>query len=205
MKLVNNTCTEFVDVLASKAAVPGGGAASALVGAIGMALGTMVGSLTVGKKKYAEVEAEIIEVMKKAQALQDELLHLVDLDAVNFEPLSNAYSIPKDDPNRAQIMEDALRLACTVPMDIMRLSAKAIELQKIYADKGSALAVSDAGVGVVVCKAALQGASLNVFINVQAMTDKNYASSLEAEADALLNKYCAMADEIFDSVVKKLR
>jgi len=205
MQLANKTCTEFVDVLASKAAVPGGGSASALVGSLGMALGSMVGSLTVGKKKYADVEAEIIEVMDKAKALQDEFLKLVDLDAVNFEPLSNAYGIPKDDPNRGQIMEDALRVACSVPMDIMRLSAKAIELQKVFADKGSALAVSDAGVGVVVCKAALQGASLNVFINAQAMTDKNYASSLEAEADTLLNKYCAMADEIFDSVVKKLR
>ncbi|MCL2366148.1 MAG: cyclodeaminase/cyclohydrolase family protein [Oscillospiraceae bacterium] len=205
MQLIDSKCKDFVEVLASKAAVPGGGSASALAGGIGMALGTMVGSLTVGKKKYADVETEIIDVMKKAEAIQNELLHLVDLDAINFEPLANAYGIPKDDPNRGQIMEDALRTACAVPLDIMRLSAKAIELQKIFADKGSALAVSDAGVGVVICKAALQGASLNVFINAQAMTDKNYASSLEAEADALLGKYCAMADEIFDSVVKKLR
>lgn len=170
-----------------------------------MALGTMVGSLTVGKKKYAEVEAEIIEVMARAEDLQKELLRLVDEDAIVFEPLSRAYGIPKDDPNRGQIMEDALRLACTVPMDIMRVCAKAIELQDIFAQKGSALAISDAGVGVVLCKGAMQGASLNVFINSQAMTDKNYASSLEAEADALLSKYCPMADEIFDSVAKRLR
>ncbi|MCL2227190.1 MAG: cyclodeaminase/cyclohydrolase family protein [Oscillospiraceae bacterium] len=205
MQLVNKTCSEYVEVLASKESVPGGGSASALAGAIGMALGTMVGSLTVGKKKYADVEAEIKDIMAKAGDIQKELLHLVDLDAVNFEPLSKVYGIPKDDPNRVSIMEEALRTACSVPMDIMRVCARAIELQKTFADKGSVLAISDAGVGVVVCKAALQGASLNVFINSQAMTDKKYASSLEAEADALLNKYCPMADEIFDSVAKRLR
>ncbi|MCL2201289.1 MAG: cyclodeaminase/cyclohydrolase family protein [Oscillospiraceae bacterium] len=205
MQLVNKTCTEYTQLLASKAAVPGGGSASALVGALGMALGTMVGSLTVGKKKYAEVEEEIKEIMVKAEDIQKELLHLVDLDAVNFEPLANAYSIPKDDPNRDAVMEEALRTACAVPMDIMRISAKAIELQRTFADKGSVVAISDAGVGVVACKAALQGASLNVFINAKAMKDSNYASSLEAEADAILNKYCPMADEIFDSVAKRLR
>jgi len=205
MKLVNMTCTEYTERLASKDAVPGGGSASALVGALGMALGTMVGSLTVGKKKYAEVEAEIIETMTKADAIQKELLHLVDLDAENFEPLAKAYSIPKDDPNRTAIMDEALKTACAVPIDIMRIAARAIELQKIFADKGSVVAVSDAGVGVVACKAAMQGASLNVYINTQSMSDKNYASSLEAEADALLNKYCPMADELFDAVVKRLR
>ena len=205
MSFINNTCTEFVETLASKSAVPGGGGASALAGAIGMALGSMVGSLTVGKKKYADVEADIIALMEKASALQAELLRLVDEDAVVFEPLSKAYGIPKEDPNRAQIMEDALKLACTVPMDIMRASAKAIELQREFANKGSVLAVSDAGVGVAICKAALQGASLNVFINTGSMTDSAYAAGVEAEADDLLGKYCAMADEIYDSVVGKLR
>jgi len=205
MSFVKNTCTEFVELLASKASVPGGGGASALVGAIGMALGTMVGSLTVGKKKYAEVEADIVTAMEKATAMQAELLRLVDEDAVVFEPLSKAYGIPKDDPNRAQIMESALKLACTVPMDIMRISAKAIELQDEFAKKGSVLAISDAGVGVAFCKAALMGASLNVFINTQSMTDKGYAASVEAEADTLLNKYCAMADDVYSAVVARIR
>ena len=105
MSFVTVSCTEFVDVLASKAAVPGGGGASALVGAVGTALGSMVGNLTVGKKKYADVEADILVIMDKAAALQKELLRLVDEDAVVFEPLSKAYGIPKDDPNREKIME----------------------------------------------------------------------------------------------------
>jgi len=205
MKFINKTCNEFIDVLSSKEAVPGGGGASALVGAVGVALGAMVGNLTVGKKKYADVEADIISLLDKAHALQTELLHLVDEDAVVFEPLSKAYGIPKDDPSREQVMEDALKLACTVPMDIMRLCARAIELHEEFAQKGSVLALSDAGVGAIFCKAALQGASLNVYINTSSMTDKNYAGSLEAEADAILGKYCVMADEIFNNVTGRIR
>ena len=205
MSFVNNTCTEFVDVLASKAAVPGGGGASALVGAIGSALGTMVGNLTVGKKKYADVEADVYAIMDKLTALQAELLHLVDEDAVVFEPLSKAYGIPKDDPSRPKIMEDALHLACTVPMDIMRTCCKAIDLHAELAQKGSALALSDVGVGVICCKSALMGASLNVFINTKSMTDRDYAAGIEAEADSLLTKYCALADEVYAAVVGRLR
>jgi len=203
--IIKKPCDEFVEVLSSKAAVPGGGGASALVGAVGIALGAMVGNLTTGKKKYADVEADIVVLLEKATALQAELLHLVDEDAVVFEPLSKAYGIPKEDPTREQVMEDALKLACTVPMDIMRLCARAIELQEEFAQKGSVLALSDAGVGAIFCKSALQGASLNVYINTQSMTDRDYAGSLEAEADAILGKYCVMADEIFNSVTGRIR
>ena len=205
MSFVTVSCAEFVEVLASKAAVPGGGGASALVGAIGTALGNMVGSLTVGKKKYADVEADIIALQAKATELQNELLHLVDQDAVVFEPLSKAYGIPKDDPNRESIMEAALKDACSVPMDIMRACAKSIDIIAEFAAKGSALAISDAGVGVAFAKAALMGASLNVFINTKSMTDKTCAAEIEKEADALLNTYCALADTIYSSVISRLR
>ena len=205
MSFVKIDATEFVRVLASSDAVPGGGGASALVGAVGTALGNMVGSLTVGKKKYADVEAEIIELKKKSDDLQAELLRLVDEDAVAFEPLSKAYGIPKDDPNRDKIMEDALRVATATPMDIMRACANAIDIIKEFAEKGSTLAISDAGVGVVFCKAALQGASFNVFINTKYMADKDYAAGVEKEADELLGKYGALADEIYNTVMAKLR
>jgi len=205
MTFINIPCNDFVEVLSSKAAVPGGGGACALVGAVGTALGAMVGNLTVGKQKYADVEADITELLGKATAIQKELLRLVDEDAVVFEPLSKAYGIPKDDPTRETVMEDALRLACTVPMDIMRLCARAIELHDEFAKKGSVLALSDAGVGAIFCKSALQGASLNVFINTQSMTDKKYAGSIEAEADAIFGKYCVMADDVFNSVTDRLR
>lgn len=205
MSFVSISSTEFVSVLASKEPVPGGGGASALVGAIGTALGNMVGSLTVGKKKYADVENDIIALQTKATELQNELLRLVDQDAVVFEPLSKAYGIPKEDPNRASIMEAALKDACSVPMDIMRACAKSIDVIAEFAAKGSALAISDAGVGVAFAKAALMGASLNVFINTKSMAEKSYASKIEAEADKLLVKYCPLADKIYESVISRLR
>ena len=205
MSFVKIDATEFVTKLASSDAVPGGGGASALVGAVGTALGNMVGSLTVGKKKYADVQDDIIALKAKSDELQAELLRLVDEDAVAFEPLSKAYGIPKDDPNREKIMEDALRVATATPLDIMRACAKAIDVIAEFAAKGSALAISDAGVGAVFCKAAIQGASLNVFINTKYMTDRDYAANAEKEADELISKSCALADDIFGSVIAKLR
>ena len=200
MDMTLETCRNFVTVLASDAPAPGGGGAAALVGAIGTALGNMVGSLTVGKKKYADVEAEIIELKKKCDALQTELLNQVEADEVNFLPLAKAYGIPKDDPNRATVMEEATIIACSTPMKIMELCCEAIEAIAVFAAKGSRLAVSDAGCGAVCCKAALQAASLNVFINTKSLKNREVAEALNAKANGMLDKYCAMADEIFESV-----
>ena len=209
MGFTKNTCEEFVDVLASKAPVPGGGGASALVGAIGMALGNMVGSLTVGKKKYADVEAEMYELKAKCDKLQKELLELVEKDAEVFEPLSKAYGMPRtteeEKAEKARVMEIVLKDACSVPMEIMEKCCEAIEVIKEFAAKGSALAISDAGVGAAFCKAALKGASLNVYINTKSMANKEYAAELNEKADAMLEKYAPMADEIFDSVLARLK
>ena len=202
-------CNEFVEVLASKAPVPGGGGASALVGAIGMALGNMVGSLTVGKKKYADVEADIIAMKEKATALQADFLRLVEADAEAFEPLSKAYGMPRETEEekaeKARVMAIVLKDACAVPMEIMEKCCEAIDVIEEFAAKGSALAISDAGVGVVFCKAALLGASLNVFINTKSMADKEYAASLNEKADKMIADYSKKADEIFAAVNAKLR
>ena len=205
MNLVDKTVTVFSEELASSAPVPGGGGASALVGAIGIALGDMVGELTVGKKKYADVEEEVRELMVRAQALRERFLTLIDGDAEAFAPLAKAYGIPKDDPNRAEIMENALKVACGVPMDIMRACGEALDIIAEFAAKGSKLAISDAGCGAILCKAAMQAASLNVFINTKSMKDRACAESLENEANALLEKYTAMGDEIFALVTGKIR
>lgn len=208
MNIATQTCTEFLDALASKAPVPGGGGACALVGAVGIALGNMVGNLTVGKKKYADVEADIIILDQKAEALRARFVDLVAADAKAFEPLSKAYGLPRETEEqkayKAQVMAQALDNACAVPMDIMRSVCEAIELHKDYASKGSAIVISDVGVGVIFCKAALQGASLNVFINTKSMTDRDKAIKLENEANAMLEHYCKLADEIYESVAARL-
>ncbi len=205
MSFIDNSVADFTEVLASKAPVPGGGGAAALVGAIGIALGNMVGNLTVGKQKYADVEDEVNELMGECESVRLELLKLIDADAEAFEPLSRAYGIPKDDPSRDEVMENALRVACGVPMDIMRVLGRAIEIHKRMSEIGSAIAISDVGVGVICCKTAMQGASLNVFINTKTMKDRDYALELENEADGLLEKYCAMADETYSAVYDRLR
>ncbi len=200
MDMTLETCRKFVEVLASDAPAPGGGGAAALVGAIGTALGNMVGSLTVGKKKYADVEAEIIALKAKCDDLQKQLLDQVEADEVNFLPLAKAYGIPKDDPNRDQIMEEATIIACSTPIKIMELCCEAIDCIKVFADKGSRLAVSDAGCGAVVCKAALQAASLNVFINTKTLKNRDVAEDMNRHANVMLNKYGQLADEIFNTV-----
>ena len=200
MDMTLETSRKFVEVLASDAPAPGGGGAAALVGAIGTALGNMVGSLTVGKKKYAEVEAEIIALKAKCDALQTELLNQVEMDEINFLPLAKAYGIPKDDPNRDKVMEEATIIACSTPVKIMDLCAEAMECIKVFADKGSRLAVSDAGCGAVCVKAAMQAASLNIFINTKTLKNRAVAEEMNAKALGMLDKYCAMADEIFNTV-----
>ncbi|MBE6032700.1 MAG: cyclodeaminase/cyclohydrolase family protein [Clostridiales bacterium] len=205
----NDTCKGFAEALASKSPTPGGGGASALVGALGMALGHMVGALTTGKKKYADVEEDIQALMGRAATLQSELLALIQKDAEAFEPLSRAYGLPKETPEeqkrKEEVMEMALRVAVTVPLEIMEKCCEAIELMKGFADKGSVLAVSDAGVGAAFCKAALEGASLNVFINTKAMKDRDYAEELNDRADHLLKRYTALAEDVFKGVYYRLR
>ena len=204
MELVNGSVQSFTEVLASKAPVPGGGGASALVGAIGVALGNMVGSLTVGKKKYADVEEDIKALMAKAEELRTALLECINKDAVSFEPLSKAYGIPKDDPTRDEIMEKCLHDAAAVPMEILELCCKAIELQVDFAAKGSKLVISDAATGVACCKGAMLGAAMNVRVNTKSMKDPVFAADMNARVDELTEKYGKLADEVFESVYRRL-
>ena len=179
------------------------------MGAAGVALGNMVGSLTVGKKKYAAVEAGIQALNARAEALRGELEALVQADAEAFAPLAAAYGLPKDTPeqaaHKAAVLEKALDAACAVPLQIMEKCAEGITLAEEYAAKGSVMAVSDAGCAAVLCKAALQAASLNVFINTKLMADRSRADVLDAKADNLLNEFVPRADAVFASVMQKLR
>ena len=204
-KMMEKPCNEFLSVLASKAAVPGGGGAAALVGAAGVALGNMVGCLTEGKKKYAAVEADIQRLNARAGELRRELEGLVEADAEAFAPLAKAYSIPKDDPARAKIMEKALDAACAVPLEILKKCAEGVALAEEYAAKGSVLAVSDAGCAALFCKAAMQAAGLNVAINTRLMADREKAAALDKKAGALLAEYGPRADAVYTQVNGQLK
>ena len=205
MDMTQESCRGFVEVLASDAPAPGGGGAAALVAAIGTALGNMVGSLTVGKKKYADVQEEILALKAKCDDLQKQLLDQVEADEVNFVPLAKAYGIPKDDPNRAAVLESATVTACQVPLHIMELCSEAIDCIAVFAAKGSRLAVSDAGCAAVCVKAAIQAASLNVFINTKSLKNRDVAEEMNRRANLMLNKVCGLADDIFEEVLDNFR
>lgn len=195
---------KFLETLASSAPTPGGGGAAALCGALGIALGNMVGNLTLGKKKYADVQEDIAELNAKAEALRAGFVALVDADAEAFAPLSRAYSIPKDDPARDEIMEPALLRAAEAPLEIMRKCAEALELISGYAAKGSALAISDAGCAAALCGAAMEAAALNVKINTKSMKNRAVADNINAEMNELLQKYFALSQEIYNDVSGRL-
>lgn len=207
--MLNKSCNEFIEDLSSKAPVPGGGGASALVGALGMALGSMVGNLTLGKKKYADVEADIQDLLVRSAALTERLKALVAQDAEAFYPLSQAYGLPQatdeEKAAREAALQSALVGATQVPLEIALACLEAIRLHEDYARKGSRIAISDVGVGVIFCKAALQGAALNVLINTRIMKDAALKASVEQQLEQVVSEGTALADRIYADVERQLR
>ena len=199
------TCREFTALLASASPAPGGGGAAALTAALGAALGGMVGALTAGKKSYAPVEEEIKAAMAALEALRLQLLDMVQADAEGFEPLAAAYKLPKEQPGRENVLEAATLRACQAPMEMMDLCCRALEQMAVMAEKGSRMAVSDAGCGAALLKAGLDAAALNVYINTKSMKNREYAEELNAKCDAMLEKYTKIADEVFNSVLGRLK
>ena len=201
MIYTEKSCKKFIEAAASKEPVPGGGSVAALAGALGTSLGHMVGALTVGKKKYADVEDEMMELMKEGRQLQRELLDLVQADIDMFEPLSQLYSLkPETDEEIAEkerLMEEALENASAVPLQIMEKCGRAIELSVAFAKRGSRIAVSDAGSSAILCKAALQAASM--------MQNRARAEELNEICAIRMMKYTSLADEVFECVSNQLK
>ena len=198
------TTNDFIQQLASSAPVPGGGGASALVGGMGVALCAMVANLTSGKKKYQAHQTDIETVLQRTDAAIKRLLSLVDEDAVVFEPLSRAYGLPKDEPNRAEIIEAALVTACTVPMNIMREIEAIADVLHILAQKGTKLAISDVGVAATALRAGIEGAALNVYINTKLMKNRQLAQSLNQEAQAMAERIIPACQIIYAQVMEGL-
>jgi formiminotetrahydrofolate cyclodeaminase len=209
MTMLDQTCSAFIEVLASKAPVPGGGGAAAMGGAIGMALSNMVGNLTVGKKKYADVEGEVKELIAKGDKVILKLKELVDKDAEVFEPLSKAYGLPKNTPEEAKFkeetMENCCKAACGVPMEIMRAAFEGIKIHARMGEIGTMIAISDVGCGVVFLKSALIAGSLNVIINLNTIKDQAFVSTTQKEMDELLQTGSKLADDTLALVISKLK
>lgn len=207
--MLEQKTTDFLNVLSSKEPIPGGGGASAAVGAFAAALGMMVTNLTAGKKKYADVEEEIVSVRSQLEELREKLVLLTDKDAKAFEPLAKAYSLPKGTPEeiarKEEVMENALYEASMVPLEIMRTVFEVFEFLKVLEEKGSKLAVSDVGVAVLFAGAALEGASLNIYINTKLMKNRERVEKLNSESDDLIVRGRKLKEEIYAGVLEKIR
>jgi len=184
--LRGQTLTDFLDGLASKAATPGGGAAAALAGAMGAALVSMVCNLTIGKKKYADVEEEMKAVLERSEALRARLLDLVEEDVTAFDKVSAAYRMPKgtdeEKAARSAAIQEALKIAEVTPMKTAEACADVLELSVIVAEKGNKNVVSDAGTAAMMAVGGLFSAAFNVKINLAGIKD---AAFVEQETERL--------------------
>lgn len=205
MRMLDKTGVEFLDALSSNAPVPGGGGASAAVGAFAAALGLMVTNLTIGKKKYAEHEEEMIACRERLTELRERLVRLVDEDAQAFEPLSKAYSLPKDDPNYDAVMEKALADASIVPLDIMETILGGMYELELLVKHGSRLAVSDVGAAALFAQAALESASLNILINAKSMKNRERAETFKDHVDYLVAEGHDLRYKIYQKTLEAIR
>ena len=207
--MIEQSCTSWLNDLASSKPAPGGGGAAALVGAIGVSLGAMVGSLTIGKKKYIDVEEEMKELVERSNELSRKLQSMVKADAEAFLPLSDAYRMPstteEEKAAKDRAIQSALTGATEVPLNILILCADAMELIVEFQKKGTRLALSDAGCGAACCKAAMESAKLNVYINLKLMKDEEKVRQYQAKMDEAFHRGMALADQVYKKVEEELK
>ncbi len=205
MKLAEMNVTEFANVLASDAPAPGGGSTAALAGALGAALTAMVCRLTEGKKAFAEHRESILEVMVKAETLQAKFLDVMDRDTDAFMVVSNAFSMPKttdeEKAARSAAIQKGLEGCTATPFEMMQLAAETIELTESLLGRFNTASASDLGVGALTLRTAVQGAWLNVLINIGSLKNKELAEDYRAKGEALVKQVCEAADRVYATVL----
>lgn len=208
MEWIDETCANFSESLASGNATPGGGSASALIGALGVSLGSMAGNLTIGRKAYASVENEMILLCQKAEILRLRLLALVQDDVNAFNTLMESYRLPKETADeekmRTQIVQERYIAATEVPLNVMDTCAEAFDLLKEFTLKGNKNAISDAACGAIFCKAAAEAASFNVYINARFIDDKDYVQKALNHVETVKEQCARWADEIITATKQQL-
>ena len=208
MKLAELKTAEFVDLLASDAPAPGGGSAAALEGALGAALTAMVCGLTVGKKKYAEFQELAESAQAKATDLKARFVDVMDRDTEAFNVVSAAFGMPKatdeEKAARSAAIQKGLEGCTKTPFEMMELAVETLELTASVLGKSNDSAASDLGVSALSLRAAVQGAWLNVLINIGSLKNKELAEDYRAKGEALLAKALPLADQIYDAVVKSM-
>ena len=203
--LVTASCDSVTEKLASTDAVPGGGGAAALCGALGASLCAMAAGLTADKKKFAEVRDDLNDIIANCEELRKDFLRLADADAEGFAPLAAAYSLPKDTEGYGEIMRSATLTAVSAPYAMVKNCCAAVELtEKLCDGRCSTLLISDAGCAAALCRAALQCAAMNVFVNTKMLRGDAEADAIEADTKAMLSEYLPRAEQIAEKIISRL-
>ena len=202
--LVDKKLDEFLDELASDSPAPGGGSVSALLGSLGSALTSMVCRLTEGKKGYEDVAEDIKKVLKESEEIRKRSTALIDEDTEAFNGLMAAYKIPKDNPDRGKKIQDSLKKATEVPMKVMKECFRVLELSRMIADSGNVNSVSDAGVAALVAHAGIQGALLNVLINLKYVKDEEFKKKCVVDADVIVIRSGELVNSVLRVVNEKI-
>jgi len=207
-RLTDKPVSRFLDALASSAPAPGGGSVAALSGALGAALVSMVCNLTVGKKKYADVEQDIKAILEKSESLRHKLADLLQADVQAYTAVSQAMKMPRateeEKVARAETLQKALKGATEVPLQIAEACVEVIALCQPAAEKGNKNAVSDAGVAILMAEAGLRSAALNILINLGWIEDQRFTAEKQRQLDVLLEGKPTLRDQVYDYVVEKL-
>ena len=203
------TLQEYFNELSSNSPTPGGGNVAALCGALSASLGIMVCNLTIGKKKYVDVESEMIRLKEKIENLQKGFIELGQKDNASFDKVMEAFKLPKETEQeknlRAKAIEEATIGATSAPMEVIQSSKTLLPILEIIIDKGNKNSLSDAGVAVALTRTAANSAYLNVLINCSSLSNQTIANELKKTADILIEEVIRTSDRLFEQIVKAVQ
>lgn len=207
-EIKNLSIENFLNDLASKSATPGGGSAAAIMGAQGAALIGMVCNLTIGKAKFADVEAEMQTLLQQAEELRQQLTDFIQADVDVFNRVMAAYGLPKDTDEdktaRSAAIQTVLKEATVVPLDCAKACAKIITLSQIAAEKGNPNVISDAGAATMAAYGGLKTAALNVYINAGSLKDRTFAEHQLAELESMMQTAETQVTTLYSAIKDKL-
>ncbi len=206
---LEKTLQEYLNELSSNSPTPGGGNVAALCGALSASLGTMVCNLTIGKKKYADVENEMISVKQKLESYQKTFVGLGAKDNAAFEKVMEAFKLPKETDAEKEIrskkIEEATIGAADIPAQVMKTCADILPLLKIIVDKGNRNSLSDAGVAASLIGTAAKSAYMNVIINCASLSNQTIAQEIKKRADVSIEEISRSSDFLVEQVVKAIQ
>lgn len=201
----SKTLQNYLDELSSNSPTPGGGNVAALCGALSSSLATMVCNLTIGKKKYAEVESEMISLKEKLEIYQKKFIELGKKDNLAFDKVMNAFKLPKDTDEQKEIrnkeIENATIGAAEIPSEVMQTAKELLPLLKIIIEKGNRNSLSDVGVAAALVETASKGAYLNVIINCASLNNQIIAQEMKKRVDIVLQETCNESESLVQKVI----